>query len=121
MKKIILAMTLLGLAATQVPSAKAHGFPVAAAVIGGVTVGAVVANAIAHPVYYAPAPVVYQPAPVAVAYAPAPVTVVYAPAPVVYTQPGYVCAPVVTYGFGFGRPVYGYYHGNHDYRGHYHR
>ncbi|HEX3798329.1 MAG TPA: hypothetical protein VH413_06465 [Verrucomicrobiae bacterium] len=105
MKKIILAMTLLGFVATQAPTAKAHSFPVAAAVIGGVTVGAVVADVVTHPVYYAPAPVVYAPAPVAVAYA---------PAPVVYTQPGYVCAPVVTYGFGFGRPVYGgYYHGYH--------
>ncbi len=62
MKKIILAVSLLALAGTQVQTAEARGFPVAAAVIGGVAVGAVVAEAVTHPVYYAPAPVVYQPA-----------------------------------------------------------
>ncbi len=117
MKKLILAATLLALAGAQMQTAEARGFPVAAAVIGGVAVGAVVADAVVHqPVYYAPAPVYYQPAPVY--YPPAPVAVTYAP-PVVYTQPGYAYAPVVTYGFGFGRPVYGgYYHGFRGYYGH---
>jgi len=113
MKKIILAATLLALAGTQVPTAKAHGFPIGAAIVGGAIVGTAVAEAVtAPPVYYAPAPVVYQRAPV-----------YYAPAPVVYTQPGYAYAPVVTYGFGFGRPIYGYRYGYFDrgYYGHFHR
>ncbi len=112
MKKIILAVTLLALAGSQVQTAKAHGFPIAAGVVGGLVAGTVVAQAVAPPVYYAPAPAYYQPAPV-----------VYASPAVVYPQPVYVTAPVVSVGFGFGRPGYycGYYHSyySHPYfRGH---
>ena len=115
MKKIILAAVMsLALAGSQVQTAQAGGWPIAAAAVGGLAVGTAIGASVAHPVYYAPVPAYYYPP--ATYYQPAPV--VYAqPAPtVVYAQPGYVAAPVVTFGFGFGRPYWGDYRG---YRGHY--
>jgi len=138
MKKIILASLVLVLAGSQVQKAEAHGGAgpaIAAGVLGGLVVGTAIGAAAAQPTYtYAPAPAysyypaapayyappvaVVPPAPVCppapVAYAPAPV--VYAPAPtVVYSAPVYY-PPVVSFGFGFGRPYYaghGYYHGHY--------
>lgn len=123
MKKIILAATLLALGATQVPTARANGWPIAAGVFGGLVAGTVIADSIARPpVYYAPSPApAYYPPPTYSYYPPAPVVtyptgpaVVYAaPAPrVVVAAPFYPPAPVVTFGFGFGRTYWdgGYYH-----------
>lgn len=121
MKKIILALTILTLAGSQVQTAKAGGWGIAAGVLGGVAAGTIIGESIAHPVYVAPAPVYYYP-PAPVYAAPAP-PVYYAPAPAVYPQPVYAApAPVVTIygGFGYGcgpryyYPRYGYYH---HYRG----
>src|SRR5271168_3269652 len=121
MKKIILAAVMsLALAGSQVQTAQAGGWPIAAGVIGGLAVGTAIGASVAHPVYYAPAPAYYyppttyyQPAPAVTYQAP----VVYAqPAPtVVYAQPGYVAAPVITFGFGFGRPYWGNYRGYRGY------
>jgi hypothetical protein len=114
MKKIILAATLLAVGASQMQTARAGGWPIAAGVFGGLVAGTVIADSIARPpVYYAPSPAYYPPANY---YAPAPVTaypaapaVVYAaPAPrVVVAAPYYPPAPVVTFGFGFGRTYWG--------------
>ena len=110
MKKIILAAIMsLAFLGTQVQTAKANGWPIAAGVVGGLAVGTAIGVAASHPVYYAPAPAYYPPP---AYYAPAPAPVYAQPPPtVVYAQPGYVAAPVVTLGFGFGRPYWG------DYRG----
>jgi hypothetical protein len=104
MKKIILAVTILALAGSQVQTAKAG-------VVGGLALGTAIGVAVSQPpVYYAPAPA-YSCPPVAysaptVVY-PRPL-VVARPVPVVYVPPVYVTAPVVA--FGFGRPYYrGYY------------
>lgn len=115
MKKMILAVTLLALAGSQVQTVRAgdRGFAVAAGVLGGIAVGTAIADTIAHPpVYYAPAPApVYYTAPPA-NYCPSP-AVVYQPAPVVvYSQPVYALpAPVVTFGYG------GYYRHEHRHFG----
>jgi len=124
MKKIILAITLLTFAGSQVQTAKAGGWGIAAGVLGGVAAGTIIGESIAHP-YYAPnyyyaappptyyyPPQTYQAAPPPVAYQPAPPYTVYQPAPaVVYAQPVYVRpVPVVTFGFGFGPRYYGGYH-----------
>ena len=113
MKKIFVAITAMALAAASVQTASAggrhgscgNGWGTAAAVLGGVTAGVIIGQAVApRPVYYtAPAPV-YYPAPGYgyTYYAPvAPAPVVYAaPAPVVVYRPA-VCvapAPVVSVG-----------------------
>ncbi len=119
MKKMILALTTLAIAGASVQKASAGGcgggWCTAAAVLGGVTAGLVVGQALApRPAYYvAPAPVYYPapgygytyyaaPARPAVVYT-APAPVVYAaPAPVVvYRAPVYVARPVVSVGFGY--------------------
>jgi hypothetical protein len=115
MKKIILAMTILALAGSQVQTAKAGGcgWPVAAGVFGGLAVGTAIGATVAQsPVYCAPAPAyVYPP----VAYSSPPVVyqrpvvvarpvAVVSPVRVVYAPPVYVVPPVV--GIGFGRPYY---------------
>src|ERR1700730_2908488 len=94
MKKIILAVTILALAGSQVQTVKAHGgFGIAAGVFGGVAAGTIIAESIAHPFYAAPAD--YPPAPVYYgAPAPAYYPPAYAPAPAVY--PYCAPAPVVT-------------------------
>jgi hypothetical protein len=132
MKKIILAVTLLAVAGSQVPSAKANGWPIAAGVLGGLAVGTAIGAATAPRVYYAPQQVyypsttsyAYQPAPAAPAYqyqsapaignaptvADAPAVTYYqaAPAPVVYQSAPVVYsapayyAPLPVFGFGFG-------------------
>lgn len=119
MKKIILAVTILALAGSQVQTAKAHGgFGIAAGVVGGLTAGAIIGESIAHPYYAAPA--YYPPAPVyygapAPAYCP---PVAYAPAPAYY--PYCAPAPVVTVYGGFGyRSHYYYPRYGYGYRGHY--
>ena len=120
MKKMILALTTLAIAGAGVQKASAggcgDGWCTAAAVLGGVTAGLVVGQALApRPAYYvAPAPTYYAtpgygytyyapPAQPAVVYA-APAPVVYAaPAPVVvYRAPVYVARPVVSVRFGYG-------------------
>jgi hypothetical protein len=112
MKKIILALTILTLAGSQVQTAKAGGWGIAAGVLGGVAAGTIIGESIARPVYVAPAPVYAAPAP----------PVYYAPAPaVVYPQPVYYApAPVVTiyggYGYGY-RPHYYARYGYRPYRG----
>ena len=137
MKKVILALTTVALAGASVQTAAAggcgwgscgnSGWNTAAAVVGGVTAGLVIGQALApRPAYYvAPAPAYYPTpgygysyyyaAPVrpAVVYA-APAPVVYvAPAPVVvYSPPVYSAPPAVSFSFGYysgGRP--------HCYRG----
>jgi hypothetical protein len=118
MKKMILAITTLAIAAASVQTASAggRGWCATGTVLAGVTAGVVVGAALApRPVYYAPPAPVYYPAPgygyaysyaapaqPAVVYA-APARVVYAaPAPVVvYRPPVYVASPVVRVGFGF--------------------
>jgi hypothetical protein len=59
MKKIILAITLLALAGTQVQTASAHGWGrggfgwgVGVGVLGGLAVGTAIGEAYARPVYY---------------------------------------------------------------------
>ena len=118
MKKMILALTTLAIAAASVQTASAgdRGWCATEQVLAGVTAGVVIGQALApRPVYYAaPAPVYYPapgygyaysyaaPAQPAVVYA-APARVVYAaPAPVVVYRPAvYVAPPVVSVGFGF--------------------
>jgi len=106
MKKIILAVAVMGMAAIGASTANAgvrfsFGFPAPV-----VTVRAPVVAVAPAPVYVAPAPVVCAP----------PAPVVYAP-PVVYSAPAYCApaprvycppAPVVRFGFGFDHyhPVY---------------
>ncbi|HOX56118.1 MAG TPA: hypothetical protein P5205_04860 [Candidatus Paceibacterota bacterium] len=132
MKKMILSMTILAIAAAgaQTVWAGGHhggcgggGWSTAAAVVGGVTAGLIVGQALApRPSYYvAPAPVCYPamgygytyyaapPVRPAVVY-PAPVPVVYAaPAPaVVYRPPVCVARPVVSFSFGYGGHRRGY-------------
>ena len=114
MKKIFVALTALALAGASVQTASAgghhhggcgNGWNTAAAVLGGVTAGVIIGQAVTpRPVYYAaPAPV-YYPAPGYgyTYYAPvAPAPVVYAAPPpvVVYRPPVYVApAPVVSVG-----------------------
>jgi hypothetical protein len=115
MKKMVLAVTLLALAGTQVQRAEAGGgWGIAAGVTGGLVAGTVIGASIANsqPVYYSSAPAYYYPPPVA--YAPAPAVVYATPRPVYAVAPVcYAPAPVIGIGFGFGRP-YGY-------RGHYYR
>ncbi len=115
MKKIILAVTILALAGSQVQTAKAGGcgFPIAAGIVGGLAVGTAIGVAVSQPpVYYAPAPAYSYPP---VAYSAPPVVyqrpvVVARPVPVVYAPSVCVAPPVVA--FGFGRPCYrGYYGG----------
>ena len=94
MKKIILAVVVMGLAAMGASTANAGvRFSI------GISAPVVTFRA---PVYVAPAPVVC--APPVVAYAP---PVVCAP-PVVYVAPRVFCppAPVVRFGFGHYRPAY---------------
>ncbi|MFO1487326.1 MAG: hypothetical protein U1F65_02500 [Verrucomicrobiota bacterium] len=112
MKKIILGITILAVAAAGVQTAKAGDREWAVA--GKVLTGLVIASAINHAIaddhchstvyYQAPAPVVYCPPPPRVVYAPAycppAPRIVYAPAycppPVVYRAPAcYEPAPVV--------------------------
>ena len=126
MKRAILAFTTLAIAGASVQTASAggcrwnsgcgNGWCTAAAVLGGVTAGLAVGQALApRSAYYAaPAPA-YYPAPgygYSYYYAPAPrPAVVYAaPAPVVYAAPApvvvyrppvYVAPPVVSVGFGY--------------------
>jgi hypothetical protein len=121
MKKAILVFTTLAIAGASVSTGSAggchgssgcgNGWYTAAAVVGGVTAGLVLGQALTpRPAYYAaPAPA-YYPAPAPVYYA-APTRVVYAtPAPVVYAAPApvvvyrppvYVAPPVVSFGFGY--------------------
>ena len=115
MKKIFVALTALALAGASVQTASAgghhggcnSGWSTAAAVLGGVTAGVIIGQAVApRPVYYsAPAPV-YYPAPgygytYYVPTAPAPVVYV-APAPVVvYRAPVCVARPVVSVGLTY--------------------
>ena len=128
MKKMILVLTTLAIAAAGVRTASAggchssSGWSTAGQVLAGVTAGLVIGSALApRPTYYvAPAPIVYPapgygytyaPAPPpAVVYAPparvvyaAPAPVVYAtPAPVVvYRPPVYVARPAVSVSFGY--------------------
>ena len=92
MKKIILALTILTLAGSQVQTAKAGGWGIAAGVLGGVAAGTIIGESIAHPVYVAPAPAVYP-------------------------QPVYVApAPVVTIYGGFGYGYRSHYYGRYGYR-----
>ena len=101
MKKIILAVTVLALAGTQVQRAEAHGgggVAIAAGVLGGLALGTVIADAVTPHYYYAPAPTYYYPAQTyyapAPTYAPAPN---YAPAPSTYVPnaPTLPPAPVI--------------------------
>ena len=126
MKKIILAMTILALAGSQVQTAKAHGYyggggwPIEAGVLGGLAVGtAIGASAAQQPVYYAPGYSGYYNG---YYNAPSyPYQYYQQPAPV-YAPPVYAAPPVVTFGFNFGQPYYGgYYRGGyyHGYRGGY--
>jgi hypothetical protein len=149
MKKIFLSSVLgVALVGSQVSSARAGGWPIAAGVLGGLAVGtAVGATVVAanQPVYYYPPQTVYgsgvvTPAP---SYAPtyqiqnaptvpnapamnqtpayAPQVVYAQPAPtVVYSTPAYYPAPVI--GVGLGWPFWGwggYYHGGYYGRGYY--
>jgi len=121
MKKIILAVTLLAFAGSQVQKAEARdrGWGIAAGVLGGLAVGTAIGASVSQP-YYAPQPAYYAPPPTY--YAPPPVYYQPAQPPVVYYQPAPACyyprpvyyAPTVTFGFGFGRP---YYYGHRYYRG----
>ena len=96
MKKIILAITILALAGSQVQTAKAGGFPIAAGVLGGLAVGTAIGATVAHaPVYYAPGPAYPYYPPVA-----------YRSGPVVYAPPIYVAPPIVGFGFGFGHDTF---------------
>jgi len=67
MKKTVLALGAILLAATAVPStaqARCHGCGVAAGVIGGLAAGAIIGSAVAGgPVYAAPGPVYVEPPP----------------------------------------------------------
>jgi hypothetical protein len=123
MKKMILALLLAGFATSQVQTAKAGGWGIAAAAVGGVAAGAIIAESVSHPVYCAPAPAYYAPSPAYYYAAPlAPAVACPAPAPapaVVYAQPAYVYAPapVVTFGFGFGPWHRGFYD-RHDFDHH---
>ncbi len=129
MKRMILVLTTLAIAGAGVQKASAGGcgggWCTAAAVLGGVTAGLVVGQALAsRPAYYvAPAPVYYPtpgygyaysyaPAPQPAAVYTAPARVVYAaPAPVVvYRPPVYVAPPVVSIGFGNYGGCGRYYH-----------
>lgn len=125
MKKMIVAVTALAIAAASLQTARAgdREWATVGKILTGVAVAGVVANAIdARPVSYsvsyssytpapvrcAPAPVVYAPVVCApaprVIYAPAP-RVVYVPAPVVYhPQPVYVTtySPRERRGFAYG-------------------
>ncbi len=112
MKKIFLATAMAALLLFQAPQAKAWGFGwgVGAGLLGGVAVGTAIAAS--HP-YYAPPAYYAYPGPyyggyVAPRYyAPA---AYYAPAPVVV-----VGAPVIGFGYGYGRGYYGhgYYRGGY--------
>ncbi len=104
MKKTILALGLIGLVATQTQSAKAGCGPgIAAAVVGGVVAGTIIADSVARPpaYYYAPAPAPVCPAPAVVYQQPAPV--------VVYPQAAYVYAPAPVVTFSFGPRYHGWY------------
>src|SRR5579883_1962758 len=105
MKKIILAVSLLAFAGSQVQPAKAGcaGPAIAAGVLGGLTVGTIVGASIAQqPTYYAPAPVYYYPpqttyyptAPAVTYSTPAPTATV--PAPATVPSPA-VVPPAATY------------------------
>jgi hypothetical protein len=115
MKKMFLGLLLAGFAASQVQTAKAGGWGIAAAAVGGVAAGTIITESVSHPVYYAPAPAYYAPAPAYYSAAPvaAPAMVCAAPAPSVV----YASAPVVTFGFGFGPWYHGFY-GRHDFDRH---
>ncbi|MBI3850615.1 MAG: hypothetical protein HY298_10150 [Verrucomicrobia bacterium] len=116
MKKIILAVTLLAFAGTNIQTASAgdREWATAGKVLTGIAAASIIANAIDYrpgyyaPTYYPPAPPVYYAPPPVVYASPAPV-VVYPPP--VYVRP----APVVSFSFGFGgcypRHYYGGYHG----------
>jgi hypothetical protein len=112
MKKMIVAVTALGIAAASIQTASAgdREWATVGKILTGVAVAGFVANAIdARPVSYsvsyssyAPAPVRCVPAPVVCAPAP---RVVYVPAPVVYhPQPVYVTtySPREHRGFAYG-------------------
>lgn len=125
MKKIILAMTILALAGSQVQTAKAGGYygggwPIAAGVAGGLAVGTAIGATVARPVYYAPGYSGYYNynAPAYPYYNYGYNNYPYYQQPAaVYAPPVYVAPPVVSFGFGFGRPYYGGYYGG--YRGGY--
>jgi hypothetical protein len=117
MKKIVLAVTLLALAGSQVQNARAgdREWAVVGKVLTGIAAVDIIGHAIAdRPAYYAPAPVAYYPPPVTycpppVVYRPAPVVVYqqpvcFQPAPaVVYRRPVVVRhEPIVSIGFGYG-------------------
>jgi hypothetical protein len=73
-KTTLIGATALAMTTFGVPQARAHGWAVAAGVLGGLTAGTIIGASVASaatPVYYSyPAPVYYTPAP-AVAVAPA--------------------------------------------------
>jgi len=73
-KTTIISATALAMTTFGVPQARAHGWAVAAGVLGGLTAGTIIGASVASaatPVYYSyPAPVYYTPAPAA-AVAPA--------------------------------------------------
>src|SRR5258708_35531761 len=113
MKKIILAITALAFAGSQVQTAKAHdGWGVAAGVLGGLAVGTAIGASVSQPAYYSAPPAYYAPpptyyAPPPVYYQPAPPPVGYyqpAPAYYYYPRPGYYSAPGVSFGFWFESP-----------------
>ena|ERR1700722_9036083 len=133
MKKIILAMTILALAGSQVQTAKAGGWPIAAGVFGGLAVGTAIGASVAPaPVYYAPG-YYNAPAPVhpnygynSYNYCPPVPSVAFRP-PVPWAPQVCLPLPGISFGFGFGRPYYrgyGYYGHYGRYYGHggyYHR
>jgi hypothetical protein len=119
MKKIILAATILACVGSQVQTAKAGGWGLAAGVLGGVAAGTIIGESIARaPVYYAAPPAYYYPPPAPAYRTAPPVVYPYAPA-VAYPAPAYsyyAPAPVVAFGFGY-RPYYHSYNPRPFYHG----
>ena len=116
MAAIALAMTTFGAA-----QARASGWPIAAAAVGGVAVGTAVGATIAansQPVYYANPPAYYGPS-TACVQAPAPIVVAAAPA--YYVGPGFYGGwgyyhPYFRGGWGYGRGYGGHWGGGGHWR-----